>query len=51
MLAVYLELAETVPSNTMRLKRALVKAISDSPFTASSKLKGLQWTGKPVDIF
>ena len=50
-LAVYLEMAEDVRLDTTKLRKGLLKAFSDSPFTAFSKLKNLRWAGEPVDIF
>ena len=50
-LAVYLEMAEDVRLDLNKLRKGLLKAFSDSPFTAFSKLKNLRWAGEPVDIF
>ena len=50
-LAVYLEMSEEVRNDTDQLKKGLLRAFSDSAFTAFSKLKGLRWTGESVDIF
>ena len=41
-LAVYLEMSEEVKSDVEKLKKGLLRAFSDSPFTAFSKLKGLR---------
>ena len=50
-LAVYLEMSEEEKLDTEKLRRGLLRAFSDSPFTAFSKLKSLRWAGEPVDIF
>ena len=50
-LAVYLELSTGDQEDLTKLKKALMKGFSDSSFTAFSKIKGLRWTGEPVDIF
>ena len=50
-LAVYLELSTGDQEDLTKLKKALMKAFSDSSLTAFSKIKGLPWTGEPVDIF
>ena len=47
----YLEMSKADREDIKRLKKGLYRAFSDSPFTAYSKLKGLRWTGEPVDIF
>ena len=50
-LAVYLEMCKADRDDIVKLKKALTRAFSDSPFTAYSKLKGMRWAGEPVDIF
>lgn len=50
-LAVYLEMAEDDRKDFGKLRKGLLKAFSDSPFTAFSKLKTLRWTGEPVDLY
>ena len=50
-LAVYLELAPDVQQDSTKLKKALLKAFSDSQFTAFSKFKSLRWGGESVDIY
>ncbi|GFO06854.1 Gag-pro-pol polyprotein [Plakobranchus ocellatus] len=50
-LAVYLELSDHDKSEVDAIKKALVRAFSDSTFEAFSKLKAARWTGEPVDVF
>ena len=50
-LAVYLELSTEDQQDVQKLKKALMRAFSDSPFTAFNKIKGLRWAGEPVDIY
>ena len=50
-LAAYLGMSEEVKNNVEKLKKGLLTAFSESPFTAFVKLKSLRWTGQPVDIY
>lgn len=50
-LAVYLEMPAEVQADAELLKKGLLRAFSDSAFTAFNKLKGLRWKGESVDIY
>ena len=50
-LSVYLEMAEDKKADASLLKKELLRAFTDSEFTAFSKLKAVRWAGEPVDVY
>lgn len=50
-LAVYLEMDPEEQKDFEKIKKRLKEAFTDNEFMAYCKLRGLQWTGEPVDVF